>query len=76
MVLNSAVVMPYTEARTGLDAVQNLSNALVGLLVVSSGIIGSYAVVARRERSWVIWVAILVLAVVLVLMMLGLTEAG
>jgi nicotinamide riboside transporter PnuC len=73
---NSLIVMPFTEGRTGLQAVQNVSNALVGSCVVASGVIGLFAVVARRERSWVVGVAILVLAVVMFLMVQDLASRG
>ncbi len=76
VLLNSLVMMPYTEARTGLQPVQNVSNLLVGLCVVSSGVSGLFAVVARGERSWVAWAAILVLVAVVILMVQDLTTPG
>lgn len=75
-VLNTAVVMPITESRTGLDAMQMAVNVVVGLCVVAAGIGSVFAVLARGERSWTLFVAIAILGVFIVMMVQDLTTSG
>lgn len=66
--LNTVAILPFTESRTGLDALQGVVNALAGGCLVAAGVGGVAAVVGRRERSWVLLLAIAVLVLVVVLM--------
>ena len=76
VVLNTAVVQPITEARVGLHAAQSIYNVVVGLFVVGSGISGLYAVVLKRERSWTVILAVLILTAVIILMVQDLATPG
>lgn len=51
ILLNSLVVMPETERRTGFELAQNVFNLAVFLGVVFAGSTGLFAIVMRRERS-------------------------
>lgn len=62
--LNAAVVMPFTESRTGLDTFQQVFNAVVALSLLSSGLVGAWAVIRENERSWVVFLAIVLTLVV------------
>ena len=59
ILLNTLVVMPVTELRTGLELAQNVFNFATFLCVASSGISGLLALVMKRERSWAVFVAVL-----------------
>jgi len=69
VLLNTIVVMPVTEQRAGLELAQTLYNAVTGMCVVASGVSGLFALVMKRERSWVVVVAVLVFASVIALML-------
>lgn len=62
--LNAAVIMPFTESRTGLETFQSIFNAAVALTLLSSGVTGAWAVFRERERSWVVFLAIVLTLVV------------
>ncbi|MHB9003652.1 MAG: hypothetical protein ACYC6C_06250 [Coriobacteriia bacterium] len=67
IVLNAAVIMPFTESRTDMDGVQQVVNIAVALTLLVSGIVGSWAVIRDRERSWVVWLAVALTLVVLIM---------
>jgi hypothetical protein len=59
ILLNTLVVMPQTEQQTGLELAQKIFNLFVFLCVFSSGVTGLWAIVMERERSWVLFIALL-----------------
>lgn len=63
--VNSALIMPLAEGRTGLGAAQSVVNAAIGLCLLAAGVIGAWAVIRLRERSWVLFLAIVLTLVVL-----------
>ena len=67
IVLNAAVIMPFTESRTDMDTVQSLVILGVALSLLASGVVGSWAIVRDRERSWVVWLAVALTLAVLIL---------
>lgn len=76
-VLNTVAILPFTESRSGLEALQGVVNALAGGCLVAAGVGGVAAVVGRRDRSWVLAVAIVLLVLVVVTMgwdLLGASE--
>lgn len=76
VVLNSAIVMPATEGRAGLQAAQTVANAVVGLCVMAAGVCGLAAVLRKGERSWVLFLSISVFALVAVMMVQDLVTPG
>jgi uncharacterized membrane protein (UPF0136 family) len=70
------VILPFTELRTGLDAAQSAVNALAGGSLVAAGVGAVAAMLGRRERSWVLLLAILVLAVIVAFMGIDLLQRG
>lgn len=76
VVLNVAVVQPATERRVELETIQTIYNILVGLCVVAAGGSGLFALVAKRERSWIVLLAVLLLGAVIVLMVQDLATPG
>lgn len=66
-VLNTALLMPFTESRAGLWTVQRVVDLVIGLCVLASGGAGLWAVIRQRERSWVLFLAIALTAAVLTL---------
>lgn len=64
ILLNTFVVMPATEQRTGLELAQAVFNFLLLLPVVSAGSSGLFALLMKRERSWVVVVAVLLFILV------------
>lgn len=76
VVLNTAVILPITESRSGLDAWQAVVNLLVGGCVVAAGAFGLVAMVFRRDRSWTLVVSIVVLVLVVVMMVRDLIGPG
>lgn len=75
-VLNTVAILPFTERRTGLDALKGLVNAVAGGCLVAAGVGGVAAVVGRRERSWVLLLAIVVLVLIVGLMASDLFGVG
>lgn len=67
ILLNNIAVMPYTEPRPSLEMVQRVFNLTVFLCVVSAGGLGLLAVVAKRERSWTLFLSVLLLILAMVL---------
>ena len=61
VLLNNLVVMSQTEQNTDLELAQRIFNLFVFLCVVAAGLTGLLAVVIKRERSWVLFVSILLL---------------
>lgn len=59
ILLNTLVVMPHTEQRAGLELAQHVFNLAVFMCVAGAGVTGLFALVMRRERSWVVLVAVL-----------------
>jgi len=76
VLLNTLVVMPMTERRAGLEVPQTLFNIAIFLCVASAGISGTFALLMKRERSWVVIVSILLLVVVIGLMVQDLIIPG
>lgn len=74
--LNTAVIMPVTESRAGLNAVQMVVNVVVGSCVVASGVLGAFAVLVKRERSWASFLAIAILTLIGMMMAEDLASAG
>lgn len=67
ILLNNFVVMPQTEQRTGRELAQNAFNLIVFLCVCSSGVTGLWAIVMKHERSWVLFVSVLLLILAIAL---------
>lgn len=67
LLLNNAVVMPRTEQLPGFDAVQRGINLSVFLSVVAAGACSAVAIVKKREHSWILFAAVLLLALALAL---------
>lgn len=65
MLLNTLLVMPMTEQRTGLELAQAAFTWAVVLSLVSAGVSGLFALVVKHERSWAVIVAVLLAAVVM-----------
>ena len=76
VVLNTAVILPFTESRSGLDAWQLAVNLLVGGCVVAAGACGLAAMIFRRDRSWTLVVSIVVLGLVVVMIVRDLIGSG
>lgn len=57
--LNTTVVMPYTESRTGNDAFQQAYNLFTGLFVVATGVLGVVSIVKDHDRSWAVVIPVL-----------------
>lgn len=74
IVLNSAVVMPATESASGLESVQRVINLGVFLCLAAAGAAGATGIVAKRERSWVAFVAFGLFALGLLLNLASLFE--
>jgi hypothetical protein len=71
VIVNSAAVMPFTEAREGLSGVQWVVNAIIGGVLLAAGLVGLAAVVFRQERSWAVLLAIVLAAIALWLNLAG-----
>ncbi len=54
VVVNSAILMPYTESRVGLDTLQQIYNFALGLLLIALAVIGGVSVIRHHERSWTV----------------------
>ena len=67
--LNTLVVMPFTEQRADLELPQTVFTFAVFLCVTAAGISGVFALVMKRERSWAVVVSVLLLIVVMALML-------
>ena len=67
ILLNNLVLMPQTEQRTGLELAQNAFNLIVFLCVCSSGVTGLWAIVMKHERSWVLFISVLLLILAIAL---------
>lgn len=76
VVLNSAVVMPFTESKAGLGTAQMVVNMAVGSCVVAAGVLGLLALLAKRERSWTLFLSIVILALVAMMMVQDLVTPG
>lgn len=63
ILLNNVVVMPVTERQADLAHAQPAFNLVVGLCVIATGISGIAAALIKRERSWVVVLAVLLLIV-------------
>jgi len=61
ILLNNLVVMPQTEQGTSLELAQRAFNLAVFLCVVFAGVTGLFAIVMKRERSWALFVSVLLL---------------
>jgi hypothetical protein len=59
ILLNNLVVMPLTKQGASLELVQRAFNLVVFLCVLSSGVTGLFAIVMRGERSWAVFLAVL-----------------
>ena len=64
VLLNNLVVMPFTEQRTGLETPQSIFNLAVFLFVAGAGLSGVFALLAKRERSWAVILAVILLVFV------------
>lgn len=62
ILLNNAVVMPWTERAGDLDLVQGAVNLTAFLVVAAAGLTGLVAASWKRERSAVVFLSILLLA--------------
>jgi hypothetical protein len=67
VVLNSALLMPFTESRVGLETAQWVANLAIGVCLLAAGATGLWAVIRLRERSWLLFLAIGLTLVALVL---------
>lgn len=63
ILLNNLVVMPVTEQQTNLEPAQKACNLGVFLCVAFAGVTGLFAIVMKRERSWAVFVAVLLFIV-------------
>jgi cytochrome bd-type quinol oxidase subunit 2 len=63
VLLNNLVVMPHTEQRTSLELAQRAFNLAVFLCIGLAGGTGLFAIVSKRERSWVAFVSVILLVV-------------
>jgi cytochrome bd-type quinol oxidase subunit 2 len=63
ILLNNLVVMPETEQHSSLELAQRAFNLAVFLCVAFAGVTGLFAIVTRRERSWALFVAVLLFIV-------------
>lgn len=59
ILLNNLLVMPVTEQHTNLELAQKAFNLTVFLCVALAGVTGLFAIVMKRERSWAVFVAVL-----------------
>ncbi len=64
ILLNNLVVMPNTEPQASLDLAQRACNLAVFLCVAFAGVTGLCAIPMKRERSWTVFVAVLLFIVV------------
>lgn len=62
ILLNNAVVMPWTERAGDMDLPQRVSNLTVFLVVAAAGLTGLVAAITKHERSAVVFLSILLLA--------------
>lgn len=63
ILLNNLVVMPETEQRASLALAQKVFNLGVFLCVALAGVTSLFAIVMKRERSWVMFAAVLLFIV-------------
>ena len=63
ILFNNLVVMPETERQTSLELAQRAFNLAVFLCVAFAGVTGLFAIVVKRERSWAVFVAVLLFIV-------------
>lgn len=67
ILLNNLVAMPLTEPRPDLETLQRVLNVTVFASLAVAGIVGLFAIVAERERSWIAFVPVVLLALALAL---------
>lgn len=67
VLLNNIVVMPETERNMALELVQRLLNLSIFLCIVVTGLLGLWAIIMKRERSWVLFLSLLLLIFVVVM---------
>ncbi|MCL4194980.1 MAG: hypothetical protein KJZ87_24785 [Thermoguttaceae bacterium] len=63
ILLNNLVVMPETEHRASFALAQKVFNLVVFLCVALAGVTSLFAIVMNRERSWVMFPAVLLFIV-------------
>lgn len=63
ILLNNLVVMPETEQRPSLELTQKAFNLSVFLCVAFAGVTSLFAILMKRERSWVMFAAVLLFIV-------------
>lgn len=76
VVLNTAVLMPITERHAGLSLLQTVFNVVVGLSVVSAGVCGVLGWMRQGDRSWVVVLSTLLLALLAAMMVQDLVTPG
>lgn len=76
VVANVLVMAPMTESTTGLDALQQFYNLFTALVVFSSGILATIAIVRQHERSWAILAIAALAAVVFVFEIVEITTSA
>lgn len=66
ILLNALVFMPQTEQRN-LELAQRALNLIIFLCVFSSGFTALWAFVIKRERSWALFISVLLLILAIAL---------
>lgn len=59
MLLNTTLVLPAIEQRPGFELTQRSVSSVIMLFVLATGATGLFALVKKRERSWVAILAVL-----------------
>ena len=62
ILIYNLVVMPWTELEPTLELVQKVFNLTLFLCIVFTCVAGRFAIVIKRERSWILFVTVLLLA--------------
>lgn len=76
MLVNTFVVLPVTEQRTGLELPQKVFSSAILLCVVSAGVTGLFALVMKRERSWAVVLSVLLFVLVMAFLVPDLVIPG
>lgn len=64
VLFNNIVVMPRLEQQASVELAQQAFNLAVFMCFFLAGLTGLFAIVSKRERSWVAFVSVLLLVVV------------
>lgn len=65
-VLNNSVILRLDSDTAWAQTVQPLYRILMFLVGLAAGVFGLVAIISRRERSWLIWLSLLVGALTVV----------